>query len=78
METDEELYKQFVKDVHLNLKIVVTLNPNMPDYANRIMSAPALYNRCDIDWFGDWPDACLLQVAAELTKHVILPEESLK
>ena len=36
------------------------MNPANPDFANRSASSPALFNRCVIDWFGDWTDEGLL------------------
>ena len=60
LDTEEELYKQFTKDVQRNLHVVFTMNPATPDFANRSASSPALFNRCVIDWFGDWTDDGLL------------------
>jgi len=76
LDTDEELYKQFVKDVQLNLHVVFTMNPANPDFSNRTASSPALFNRCVIDWFGDWTDDGLLQVAKEFIKFIDVPNES--
>ena len=30
------------------------MNPAGADFSDRGTSSPALYNRCVIDWFGDW------------------------
>lgn len=73
---EEELYKQFTKDVQRNLHVVFTMNPANPDFANRSASSPALFNRCVIDWFGDWSDDGLLQVALEFTKYLDIPASS--
>ena len=73
---EEELYKQFTKDVQRNLHVVFTMNPANPDFANRSASSPALFNRCVIDWFGDWTDDGLLQVALEFTKYLDIPASS--
>jgi len=43
------------------------MNPNNPDFSNRTASSPALFNRCVIDWFGDWSEEGLIQVAKEFT-----------
>ena len=43
------------------------MNPSNPDFSNRTASSPALFNRCVIDWFGDWSEEGLLQVAKEFT-----------
>ena len=51
------------------------MNPSNPDFSNRTASSPALFNRCVIDWFGEWSSDGLLQVAKEFTKTLdILPE----
>jgi len=75
METEEELYKSFIGHVQRNLHVVFTMNPQNPDFYNRTASSPALFNRCVIDWFGDWPINALYQVATEFTKYLDLLEE---
>lgn len=40
------------------------MNPSNPDFSNRTASSPALFNRCVIDWFGDW--------YLKLNKHLYL------
>merc|ERR1719203_2369444 len=67
---DAELFARFTKQVQRNLHIVFTMNPANPDFYNRSNSSPALFNRCVIDWFGDWPHEALLQVAADFTKNL--------
>jgi len=76
LETEEEFYKQFTKDVQRNLHVVFTMNPANPDFSNRTASSPALFNRCVIDWFGDWTDDGLLQVAMEFTRLMDISDES--
>lgn len=56
-----------------NLHVVFTMNPANPDFSNRTASSPALFNRCVIDWFGDWSDDGLLQVTKSFTEHVDIP-----
>ncbi len=46
------------------------MNPANPDFKNRTASSPAIFNRCVIDWFGDWPETALYQVAKELTEDM--------
>jgi dynein heavy chain 1 len=76
LDTDEELYRQFTKDVQQNLHVVFTMNPANPDFSNRTASSPALFNRCVIDWFGDWSNDGLLQVAKEFIKFLYVPSDS--
>ena len=79
IDTEEELYKHFTYNVQRNLHVVFTMNPSNPDFSNRTASSPALFNRCVIDWFGEWSNNGLLQVAKEFTKSLdILPESFTK
>lgn len=52
------------------------MNPSNPDFSNRTASSPALFNRCVIDWFGDWTNDGLLQVAIEFTRMMDISNES--
>lgn len=61
--TQEEIYQTFTKNVQRNLHIVFTMNPNNDEFKNRTASSPAIFNRCVIDWFGDWPDSALYEIA---------------
>ena len=75
IDTEEELYKHFIHNVQRNLHVVFTMNPQNPDFSNRTASSPALFNRCVIDWFGDWTDDSLLQVAKSLTEMIEIPDD---
>lgn len=70
IDTEEELYKNFIHNVQRNLHVVFTMNPSNPDFSNRSASSPALFNRCVIDWFGDWSDDGLLQVSKAFTENI--------
>lgn len=76
IDSDEQLYKNFITNVQRNLHVVFTMNPSNPDFSNRTASSPALFNRCVIDWFGDWSHEALWQVAREFTIIIDPPEES--
>jgi dynein heavy chain 1 len=45
IDSEEELYKTFVREVQRNLHVVFTMNPANPDFSNRTASSPALFNR---------------------------------
>ncbi|KAI7056144.1 Dynein heavy chain, partial [Hortaea werneckii] len=38
--------------------------------SSKAATSPALFNRCVLNWFGDWSDQALYQVAYELTQSV--------
>lgn len=46
------------------------MNPANPDFSNRTASSPALFNRCVIDWFGDWTNEALFQVGKTFTQYI--------
>lgn len=62
LDTEDELYKRFTQEVQRNLHIVFTMNPASPEFTNRTATSPALFNRCVIDWVGDWSNDALEQV----------------
>lgn len=70
MDSEDQLYRNFIHNVQRNLHVIFTMNPASPDFSNRTASSPALFNRCVIDWFGDWPKSALLQVADSFTKFI--------
>ncbi len=76
LDTEEEIYKQFTKDVQRDLHVAFTMNTANADFINRSASSPALVNRCVIDWFGDWADDGLLQVAKEFSKYLDIQSSS--
>ena len=69
-----QMYKWFVAQVQVNLHVIFTMNPNSPDFHNRCQTSPALFNRCTIDWFGEWSVPALEQVAREYTQTLDLME----
>ena len=67
LDSHEELYRWFTQQVARNLHVVFTMNPPANGLASRAATSPALFNRCVLDWFGDWSDQALYQVAYEFT-----------
>ena len=72
LDTPEELYKWFTQQIARNLHVVFTMNPPQAGSAAKATTSPALFNRCVIDWFGDWPSQALQQVADEYTQALDL------
>ncbi|EFA77050.1 cytoplasmic dynein heavy chain [Heterostelium album PN500] len=76
MDTEEELYKYFTGQVRRNLHVVFTMNPASPDFHNRSATSPALFNRCVLDWFGEWSPQALFQVGSEFTRNLDLENQN--
>ncbi|KAJ2638163.1 dynein heavy chain [Coemansia sp. RSA 1286] len=72
LDSAEELYRWFTGQVARNLHVVFTMNPPAGGLGNRAATSPALFNRCVLDWFGDWSDQALYQVGREFTVSVDL------
>ncbi|CAJ0587193.1 unnamed protein product, partial [Mesorhabditis spiculigera] len=66
LDTPDELYKWFTTQVMRNLHVVFTMNPSENGLRDRASTSPALFNRCVLNWSGDWDDATLFQVGSEL------------
>jgi dynein heavy chain 1 len=72
VDSEDQLYKRFIQQVQANLHIVFTMNPASSDYSNRTATSPALFNRCVVNWVGDWSGDALRQVAHEFTASLDL------
>ncbi|EIW66046.1 hypothetical protein TREMEDRAFT_35527 [Tremella mesenterica DSM 1558] len=72
LDSHEELYRWFTQQVARNLHVVFTMNPPANGLASRAATSPALFNRCVLDWFGDWSDQALYQVGWEFTQTLDL------
>ncbi|KAI4149876.1 MAG: hypothetical protein L6R39_002408 [Caloplaca ligustica] len=72
LDSQEELYKWFTQQIVKNLHVVFTMNPPEEGLSSRAATSPALFNRCVLNWFGDWSDQALFQVGSELTQSVDL------
>nr|CAD7194334.1 unnamed protein product [Timema douglasi] len=59
-------------EVMRNLHVVFTMNPSSEGLKDRAATSPALFNRCVLNWFGDWSDGALFQVGREFTNRVDL------
>lgn len=72
LDSPEELYKWFTQQIVNNLHVVFTMNPPEDGLSSKAATSPALFNRCVLNWFGDWSDQALFQVGHELTHSVDL------
>ncbi|CAI8017799.1 Cytoplasmic dynein 1 heavy chain 1, partial [Geodia barretti] len=72
LDSAEELYKWFTQQVMRNLHVVFTMNPSSEGLKDRAATSPALFNRCVLNWFGDWSTGALYQVGYEFTNRVDL------
>ncbi|XP_050499617.1 dynein heavy chain, cytoplasmic isoform X4 [Diabrotica virgifera virgifera] len=76
LDSNDELYKWFTQQVMRNLHVVFTMNPSTDGLKDRAATSPALFNRCVLNWFGDWSDGALFQVGKEFTNRLDLEKQS--
>ena len=72
LDAQEELQKWFTQQIIRNLHVVFTMNPPEEGLSSKASTSPALFNRCVLNWMGDWSDQALFQVGSELTQSVDL------
>ncbi|KAI9761019.1 MAG: hypothetical protein M4579_001282 [Chaenotheca gracillima] len=78
LDSQEELYKWFTQQIVKNLHVVFTMNPPEDGLSSKAATSPALFNRCVLNWFGDWSDQALFQVGSELTQSLDLDRSDFK
>lgn len=72
LDSQEELYRWFTQQIVRNLHVVFTMNPPQEGLSSKAATSPALFNRCVLNWMGDWSDQALYQVGLELTQSLDL------
>ncbi|KAK6589101.1 dynein heavy chain [Cryptosporidium xiaoi] len=60
---NNDLFSRFTRLVQENLHIVFTLNPANPNFKETQSLSPALFNRCVVNWMGDFTEEALGQIA---------------
>ena len=76
MTTNEELYKGSTQQVRKNLRVVFMMKPSTNGLKDRAAPSPALFNRCILNWFGDWSDSAVFQVGRKFTIKMDLDQPS--
>jgi dynein heavy chain 1 len=61
LDSADELYTWFTEEVIKNLHVVFTMNPPTAGLSSAATASPALFNRCVLNWMGDWAHGTLQQ-----------------
>jgi dynein heavy chain len=77
-ESSEALTQYFLERVRSNLHVVLCMSPVGEVFRNRLRMFPSLVNCCSIDWFSEWPEDALLEVATKYLDAVELGSDSVK
>ncbi|KAJ3056563.1 Dynein heavy chain 2, axonemal [Rhizophlyctis rosea] len=71
-------YAFFIERVRTNLHVILCMSPVGDAFRNRLRMFPALVNCTTIDWFSEWPEDALLEVALKYLDNVDLGTEQMK
>ena len=55
--------RSFPQRVKMNLHMVLVMSPAGESFRSRCRMNPSLVNCCTIDWYSDWTDDAMLEVA---------------
>ena len=69
-ETEEAVYAFFLDRVTTNLHVILCLSPVGEAFRERCRMFPGLVNCTTIDWFTEWPDDALFEVAEKILEPV--------
>lgn len=72
LDSNEELYDWFTKQISENLHVIFTLNEMKNVNRPQVVSSPALFNRCVLSWMGDWSNISLRDIVSTLIDPVPL------
>ncbi|XP_049338447.1 dynein axonemal heavy chain 2 [Astyanax mexicanus] len=72
LETADAMFNYLIERVRNNLHIVLCMSPVGEPFRNRIRQYPALVNCTTLDWFSEWPQDALLEVAERYLDGLIL------
>ena len=62
-DTAQAIFAFLIDRVRANLHVVLCMSPVGEPFRNRIRQYPAFVNCTTIDWFSEWPQDALLEVA---------------
>lgn len=78
LNSTEEIYQWFVQRIAENFHVIFTMSDNKSTNSHPFISSSALFNRCVINWMGDWSVKSFKTVASKLTKSIPLDNSDYK
>ncbi|PVH14652.1 uncharacterized protein CXQ87_002799 [Candidozyma duobushaemuli] len=72
LDSEDELYAWFTEQVSTNLHVVFTLSDVGHGDKMQVNSSPALFNRCVLNWMGDWTRRSLEEIASVKLQDIAL------
>ena len=75
---NDGIWNFFIDRVRSNLHVVLTMSPVGDGFRNRTRQYPSLVNCTTIDWFHEWPEDALREVAVKFLSSLTLASEESK
>lgn len=70
---ESNFYERFIERSWNNIHVVLCMSPVGEAFRNRCRMFPALVNCTTIDWFSEWPEDALREVALKFFEELELP-----
>jgi dynein heavy chain len=64
-QTKAVIHSYYLKRVMSNLHVVLAFSPIGDAFRTRLRMYPAMVSCCSLDWFAEWPDEALMNVATQ-------------
>ncbi|KAJ3217500.1 Dynein heavy chain 2, axonemal [Dinochytrium kinnereticum] len=77
-EGTDSAYDYFLERVRTNLHVVLCMSPVGDSFRNRLRMFPSLVNCTTIDWFSEWPEDALTEVALKYLDGIDLGAENIR
>lgn len=77
-ENNDSMANYFLERVRSNLHVVLCMSPVGEAFRNRLRMFPSIVNCTTIDWFSEWPEDALLEVALKYLDSANLESDVLK
>jgi len=61
--TRMNMFRQYVLRVKMNIHLVIAMSPLGDIFRTWLRMFPSLVNCCTLDWFTEWPEEALVEVA---------------
>jgi dynein heavy chain len=70
----QELYAQLLQTAYDSMHLIICMDPYASKMRDVMASYPSLLSRCTVDWFQDWPEETLQQMAEQHLPSLFAPE----
>ena len=78
LDMPDAMFAYFIERVRSNLHIVLCMSPVGDPFRDRMRKFPSFVNCTTIDWFSEWPQDALLEVAERYLESMDLGDDEVR